>query len=159
MVRFDWLNMEQIDDGKWWSPIEIGQRRGRRQYPKGEAGSSWSGLRSWWTAISRRWSCIERFHDKAVVSGMRTINGIIIRCLCSKTHCDIICLLIRLCGKPNGNQPYQRNGVERVVGSTCGNNKAGSSVVPLYGTVFWMYHVEIVHTGRSVKRISRYSLP
>ena len=73
--------------------------------------------------------------------GMRTINGIIVRCLRSTTYCTVLSLHRRLCGEnPMASNPTENMVLGQMVGAACGPDKVGSSQsYPLWGVnvVIW----------------------
>ena len=72
------------------------------------------------------WPRLRRSHSMAVLSGTRTIGGIIRRCLRCRTYHTILGLHRFLWRKPDGSQTPQRDGVGWMVGAACGTDKLGS---------------------------------
>ena len=83
------LNRNGVGHGAGWEcqfPFEGRGRRGRRWSPKGTTGYGFAGLLSWKIVVGQRCPRRGRFHAEAVLSGMRTIDGIVSKCLGNKTY-------------------------------------------------------------------------
>ena len=140
------MNCDGKDHGygwDYWFPLKGRVRIRRCRSPKGATRSGFTGLHIWQIVVGQRCSCCGQFYANAVALEKRTTDGIVLRCLRSKTYRTILILRRIFCGKPDDNQPTRLDGVGRRVGADCFPDKVGSSGWALHRALEELVRVEV----------------